>query len=115
MNSRDIEIGQHHFTLFYRNHADDLLSLRNELDIVSVRYFPATDETAKDCRRLFQECTPEILKVVTDVLEDNNNFFQNFDVGLKFIANRSHYLDKSLVDFTFYLDTKLRHKSLQAN
>jgi len=115
MNSRDIEIRTHHFTLFYRSHADDLSSLRNELDIVSVRYVPATYETAKDCRRLFQECTPEILEVVKDVLQDNSNFFQYFDIGLKFIANRSHYLDESLVDFTFYLDTKLRHKSLQKN
>ena len=108
MNTKIIAVKDRYFTLFYRNKTDDFLSLKNELDIVSVRYFPKATESAKECRRLFEDCIPEILEEVKHVMADNKNFFQNFDVGMKFIANRSHYQDELLVDYTFYLDTRLK-------
>lgn len=108
MNTKVIEINDHHFTLIYLNECNDLSILKNELDIVSVRYFPKDEETSKDCLRLFKESTPEILDAVKDVVEDNKSFFQNFDIDMKFIANRSHYRDESLIDYTFYLDTRLK-------
>ncbi|RRJ92577.1 hypothetical protein [Flavobacterium macacae] len=108
MNTKIIQINDRHFTLIYLNESNDLNSLKNELDIVSVRYFPKPDETAKDCKQLFKESTPEILNAVKNVVENNQNFFQNFEIGMKFIANRSHYRDKALIDYTFYLDTKLK-------
>lgn len=108
MNTKVIEINDRHFTLIYLNECNDLSILKNELDIFSVRYFPTDKETSKDCLRLFKESTPEILDAVKDVVEDNKNFFQNFDIDMKFIANRSHYSDESLIDYTFYLDTRLK-------
>lgn len=108
MNTKILQIHDHHFTLMYLNESNDLSSLKNELDVLSVRYFPKSEETAKDCKQLFKEFTPEILDAVKNVVQDNQNFFQHFDVDLKFIANRCHYRDESLVDYTFYLDTKLK-------
>lgn len=108
MNTKIIEINDRHFTLNYLNDSSDLNSLKNELDIVSVRYFPKPEETAKDCKQLFKEFAPEILDAVKNVVEDNQGFFQNFEIGMKFIANRSHYRDEALVDYTYYLDTRLK-------
>ena len=108
MNTKLIEINDLHFTLMYLNESNDLSSLKNELDIVSVRYFPKPQETVKDCQRLFKEFTPQILSAVKEVVESNKSFFNNFDIDMKFIANRSHYKDESLIDYTFYLDTRLK-------
>lgn len=108
MKTKLLKINDHHFTLIYLNESNDISSLKHELDIVSVRYFPKPDETAKDCKKTFKDCTPEILEAVKGVVEDNKSFFENFEIGMKFIANRSHYRDESLVDYTFYLDTRLK-------
>jgi len=114
MNTKIIEINDHHFTLIYLSACNDFSMLKNELDVVSVRYFPKEKETSKDCLRFFKEATPEILKAVQDVVENNKNFYQNFDIGMNFIANRSHYKDESLVDYTFYLDTRLKSKLISS-
>lgn len=108
MNTKIIEIEDRSFTLIYLNETSDLSILKNELDIISVRYFPKPNESVKDCKKAFQDCSPEIFEVVKMVIEDNKNFFQYFDVDLKFIANRIHYYEKSLIDYTFYLDTRLK-------
>jgi hypothetical protein len=108
MNTKVIKINNHHFTLIYLNECNDLSSLKNELDVLSVRYFPKPEETAKDCKKLIKEYTTEILDAVKNVLEANQSFFKNFEIDMKFIANRSHYRDESLVDYTFYLDTRLK-------
>lgn len=108
MNTKIIEIKDHRFTLVYLNETDDFNSLKNELEVVGVSYFPSPNESIKDCKQAFRECTPEILEVVKTVVEDNQNFFKNFDIDLKFIANRIHYRDEYLVDYTFYLDTRLK-------
>lgn len=108
MNTKIIEIKDRSFTLIYLNETSDFSTLKNELDIVSVKYFPKPNESVKDCKKAFQDCTPEIFEVVKMVVETNKNFFQYFDVDMKFIANRIHYYEESLIDYTFYLDTRLK-------